>query len=104
MMRACACSLRRNATCSTFGTCRSSTKLPRPVSRRGSSVRFTRAPMIFGRAWMTSLIGIGALAQRLPLRVVVAADHGRAAGFDAADLGKGLLERVVVLNVLWMHA
>src|SRR5215213_3039445 len=97
-MRACACSLRRNATCSAF-TCRSSTKLPRPVSRRGSSVRFTRAPMMFGLASMTSLIGVGALAQRLPLRVVVPADHRCAACFDAADLGKGFLQCVVVLNV-----
>src|SRR6476661_8869148 len=102
--RACACSLRRNATCSAFDVCRSSTKLPRPVSRRGSSVRFTRAPMIFGRTPRTSLIGVGALAQRLPLRVIMAADDRRAARLDAADFGEGSVERVVVLNVLGMHA
>src|SRR4029077_4428481 len=89
-MRACACSLRRNATCSAFGVCRSSTKLPRPVSRRGSSVRFTRAPMIFGLASITSLIDVGALAQRLPLLVVVAANDRRAARFDAADFSERL--------------
>src|SRR5436190_7789787 len=88
-MRACARSLRRNATCSAF-TWRSSTKLPRPVSKRGSSVRFTRAPIIFGRAWTTSLIGVGALAQRLPLRVIVAADDGRALLLDPRDLDERL--------------
>src|SRR2546423_15247308 len=90
-MRACACSLRRNATCSAF-TWRSSTKLPRPVSKRGSSVRFTRAPTILGLAWIAdSFIGAGALAQPLPLRVVVAADHRRATGLDAPDFRGGFL-------------
>src|SRR5688572_29245336 len=95
-MRACACSLRRNATCSTFAACRSSTKLPRPVSSRGSSVRFTRAPMIFGLASMTSLIGVGTLAQPLPLRIVVAADHGRALPLDAPYLLPRFQQRVRV--------
>src|SRR5437764_12502313 len=102
-MRACACSLRRNATCSAF-TCRSSTRLPRPVGRRGSSVRFTRAPMSLGRAWTASLIGVGALAQRLPLRVVMAADDCCAARLDTPDFRERFLQRVVILNVLGMHA
>src|SRR5882757_2804950 len=92
-MRAWAWSLRRNATCNAFGTCRSSTKLPCPVSSRGSSVRLMRAPMIFGRRCAVSSIGIGSLAQGRPLPVVVAVEHGGAAGRDAPDLGQGLFER-----------
>src|SRR5436189_6319799 len=42
--RACACELRRNATCSMPGSARSSMNSARPLSSRGSSLRFERLP------------------------------------------------------------
>src|ERR1043166_5376854 len=99
-MRACACSLRRNATCSASGALRSSTNVPRPVSRRGSSVRLTLWPTIFGRAMSAaSFIGVGALAQRAPLRVVMAAQDGGAARPDVPDFLPRLQQRVGVPGV-----
>src|ERR1700732_772964 len=47
--RAWACTLRRSATWTSRGGWRSSTKVPAPVSSRGSSSRCTRAPTSFGR-------------------------------------------------------
>ena len=44
-IKAWAWSLRRSATCNAPATMRSSVKVPRPVSSRGSSTRLTRAPM-----------------------------------------------------------
>ena len=49
-IRACARSLRRNATCSAPGTMRSAVNAPCPVSKRRSSTRLTGAPMYFGRS------------------------------------------------------
>src|SRR5579863_615675 len=100
-MRACGWSLRRKATCSARITCRSSVKAPLPVSRRGSSVRLMRAPTSFGRAWTsgTSFISVGAFAQARPLRLVMAANDGGAARFDAPDLGQRLGQYVRVPGV-----
>src|SRR5947208_3134170 len=49
LSRACACSLRRNATCSIPSSRTSSTKSARPVSSRASSLRRTRLPT--SRGW-----------------------------------------------------
>src|ERR1043166_4178645 len=105
-MRACAWSLRRNAACSTPATCRSSTKLPSPVSRRGSSVRLMRAPTIFGRRSRAacSLLGIRTFAQCRPLRSVVAADDRCAARLDAPYFGERLHQCVGVPRVLRQDA
>src|SRR5437879_11463166 len=48
LSRACACSLRRNATCSIPSSPTSSTKSARPVSSRASSLRRTRLPTCRG--------------------------------------------------------
>src|SRR5512145_2423157 len=88
-MRACGRSLRRKATCARRCGARSSTKVPCPVSSRGSSSRFTLAPMSFGL--IASVIGVAALLELVPLGLVVAADDGHAPGLDAPDL----LERAV---------
>ena len=55
-------------------------------------MRFMRAPTIFGRAWISapSVIGVGPLAQRIPLRGVVAANYSRTALFDAVDLERAI--------------
>src|SRR5688572_3474392 len=99
-MRAWAWFERRKASASAPATCRSSTKLPAPVKSRGSSVRLIRAPMIFGRRFAWSVIGVGSLAERLPLPVVVAADHDRAVGSDAPDLGERFFQCLHVPGVL----
>ena len=48
---------------------RSSANAPVPLKRRGSSVRLTRAPTIFGRAWISapSVIGVGAPCATCPI-------------------------------------
>src|SRR5512145_2535358 len=86
-MRACGRSLRRKATCTSRCGARSSAKVPCPVSSRGSSSRFTLAPMSFGL--IASLIGVAALLEPMPLGLVVAADDSGAAGLDAPDLLEG---------------
>src|SRR6476620_5864874 len=101
LMHACECSLRRNATCRTRGVWRSSANAPVPLKRRGSSVRLMRAPTIFGRAWISapSVIDVGPLAQRVPLRGVVATDYPGPALFDAVDLSERFFQRISVPGV-----
>src|SRR6476646_5786471 len=101
LMRACECSLRRNAACRARGAWRSSAKAPVPLRRRGSSVRLMRAPTIFGRAWISapSIISLGPLAQRVPLRGIVAAYNPGAALFDAADFGERFFQCLGVPGV-----
>src|SRR5882672_5414763 len=79
-------------------TWRSSTYVPLPVRRRGSSVRLTLAPTFLGRVWRSSMavsaaawprasvIGFRSLAQGHPLLSVVAAKNGGAAPLQAPDL------------------
>src|SRR5215212_5360269 len=107
-MRAWARSLRRKATCSAWGTRRSSVKLPCPASRRGSSTRFMRAPTFRGRrprssassaAAEPSIISVGSLLERRPLPLVMAAQHSRAASLDALDLGERGLSLINVPGV-----
>ncbi len=64
-------------------------------------MRLIRAPTIFGRACISgaSFIGVGAFAQRLPLRLVVTAQHDGAARLDAPDLGERLGQRLGVPGV-----
>src|SRR5439155_14989099 len=98
-MRAWAWLLRKNAICRTPATWRSSTKLPFPVSSRGSSVRLIRAPIILGRMCTWSVIGVGPLAQGLPLPVVVAVKHSGSAGGDSFDFGERFQQRIRVPGV-----
>src|SRR5262245_24881187 len=104
-MRACACSLRRNATWRTRATWRSSTYAPTPVSSRGSSTRLMRAPTIFGRRCTSgdSVITLPPLAQARPLGGVVAAQDGGAGGFEPPDLGQRIGQRVGVPGIAWKH-
>src|SRR6185437_13145370 len=87
-IRACGWLLRSNATCKSRSGFRSAAYSPRPVNNRGSSVRLIGAPTFRGRrtsdgcARASLLIAIDTLAQRLPLPVVMAADHGGAGGLD----------------------
>src|SRR3954453_4439625 len=84
--------LRRKASCSARSGFRSAVYSPLPVSRRGSSVRLMGAPTFFGRttsegsARRSLFIAIIALAQVLPLLIVVPADNCGAAPLNPTDL------------------
>src|SRR5262245_29017925 len=86
VMRACAWALRRMATWSRPGARLSSTKLPWPVSRRGSSSRWTAAPISLGRS--SSTIGVDQFADRAH-DVLVAGAAAQIARQPVADLVVG---------------